>query len=780
MDLVNNAARFLFTKKTWGLVFAALLMFAIHAPARADRPCSGGDDNFARPIAAILQPNASLFNSNARFEVALNPYNDLATDITIRHSLGDRQLFRAITRLKTSNPNSTVVGQLPVSEGLGFSIQVAEGGSGYTEICTYGFRFQQGIVSYRTLAARAETREGGVHAGDATAWKAVTMQSPVPIFGGTVLPSPPSNMAGTTPAVLPVVPLPKLTEPELTKVASAYEYALLAEAVYSGRTPITLDTRAGTIRWQQSDRQIQTFPGTNFGLGFKASTYWRRDSVSRKVVCAVVFAGTDLPDPVDWANNIRQAEGSLAAEYEQGAMYAAKVSSGACRTASKIVLVGHSLGGGIAQYAFAKTGGIHETWTFNSAGLSVMNVTKALEWMPYIGSARVSNLIAQAYDAADGKMLIGHEPASVTGVQLTTPLRVPVYGFRLPHLIDVISEGIGIQRDYCLAAGGCEGKEGAQLVSQTADAANARRTLSPRQAIYSSIGFSGDSRWLVSTDGFELRVSETSTLADHRILKTIRSQENTGSGGPFLGTRDGRKLFTGDDGLAVWDTSTWSPIYHVRYPITGSNLFDGHTVIDLSRDEKTLYGGSIDCVVRSIDPSNGKVNLETRVFSGKAFCGHAISVQGGLVASYELEKGGLEIKFTSLPTVSLGTWSLTASARTYSAKFSPDGAILALGLKDGNIELWDVHSRKMLRRVFFGDGPVMGVAFLSSGKQFIAGSLKANDLKIFDTATGNLLISFPYGSAPFSWTIAISPDGKWLAAAEGKNVHVWNLKKLGL
>ncbi len=557
---MTNATRFLFTRKTWCLVFAALLMVTIHAPARADSPCSGGDDNFARPIAAILQPNASAYNPNGRFEVAMKSNADLTTDITIGHSLGDRKLFRAITRLKTSNPSSAVVGQLPVSEGLGFSIRVAEGGSGYTEICTYGFRFQQGIVSYRLLAARAETRDGGVHAGDVTAWNSVSeptasitqphsfdgtyyqesyrfgfsvtgnqgfatvsnsptykpgdvmlsftpsspktfsgqqlctdgkfhpvtgtladdgsidmviqgcfprrykmvrqgnptpapgSQSPLAIFGGSALPSPPSNMAGTTPAVAPVLPLPKLTEPELTKVASAYEYALLAEAVYSGRTPITLDTRAGTIRWQQSDRQIQTFPGTNFGLGFKASTYWRRDSVSRKVVCAVVFAGTDFPDPVDWANNIRQAEGSLAAEYEQGAMYAAKVSSGACRTASKIVLVGHSLGGGIAQYAFAKTGGIHETWTFNSAGLYWM---KTLELMPYIGSARVSNLIAQAYDATDGKKLIGHEPASVTGMLLTTPIRVPVYGFRLPHLIDVISEGIGIQRDYCLAAGDC-------------------------------------------------------------------------------------------------------------------------------------------------------------------------------------------------------------------------------------------------------------------------------------------------------------------------------------
>jgi hypothetical protein len=169
-----NAARFFFTKKTWSLVFAALFMLTIHAPARADLPCSGGDDYHARPIAANLQPYASVFNPNGHFEVAMKSNTDLTTDITINHSLGVRQLFRSITRLKSSFPQSVVLGKLPVSEGIGFSLEIAEGGSGLTHICTYGFRFQQGVVSYRTLAARMKDRNNVVVAvGDVTAWKSV-------------------------------------------------------------------------------------------------------------------------------------------------------------------------------------------------------------------------------------------------------------------------------------------------------------------------------------------------------------------------------------------------------------------------------------------------------------------------------------------------------------------------------------------------------------------------------------------------------------------------------
>lgn len=171
------AARFLSAKKPWGWVFAAHLMLAIQAPARADAPCSGGAESEARPIAATLQPNASAFDPSGRFEITMQSSGDQTTDIYVRHLVGSREIFRAITRLQSS-PSAVVVGRLAASEGLGFSLLVEEGGSGYRQVCTYGFRFQQdGVVSYRTLAARAVTRGGGIFAGEVTDWKSVLDQT---------------------------------------------------------------------------------------------------------------------------------------------------------------------------------------------------------------------------------------------------------------------------------------------------------------------------------------------------------------------------------------------------------------------------------------------------------------------------------------------------------------------------------------------------------------------------------------------------------------------------
>lgn len=186
-----SAAPFLFKKNLLRWTLSALLMFAIEVPARADKPCSGGDEVVARPIAAALQQNVSAFNPSGRFELNIKSSGAPTNDIyVVRHLVGRSELFRAMTGLQ-SLLYTAVVGRLPASEGLGFSIQVADGGSGYGEVCTYGFRFQNGVVSYRTLAASGRTRGGGKFAGDVTDWKPALTQAQQP-------PSPPTAAARPT------------------------------------------------------------------------------------------------------------------------------------------------------------------------------------------------------------------------------------------------------------------------------------------------------------------------------------------------------------------------------------------------------------------------------------------------------------------------------------------------------------------------------------------------------------------------------------------------------
>ena len=182
------AARFLSKEYSWSLALATLLIFAIHAPAQADEPCDGEEDAVAQPIARALQSNASAFNPDGRFEVTLQTSTGTTfpTDVYLRHVRGGSELFRTVNRVQ-SEIRTAKVGLLPAGEGSGFSLQISEGGSGYNQMCTYGFRFQNGAVFYRTLAANAASRNyetgiwsGYIFPGEVTNWKSVLVQAQQP------------------------------------------------------------------------------------------------------------------------------------------------------------------------------------------------------------------------------------------------------------------------------------------------------------------------------------------------------------------------------------------------------------------------------------------------------------------------------------------------------------------------------------------------------------------------------------------------------------------------
>lgn len=84
----------------------------------------------------------------------------------------------------------------------------------------------------------------------------------------------------------------------------------------------------------------------------------------------VVFRGTRPEVLQDWENNASQGAGFDSSYYEK----AVNIGNNIARTGSKIDIVGHSLGGGLASAAGMASG--EATWTFNAAGLNSGTVTK--------------------------------------------------------------------------------------------------------------------------------------------------------------------------------------------------------------------------------------------------------------------------------------------------------------------------------------------------------------------------------------------------------------------
>jgi len=109
--------------------------------------------------------------------------------------------------------------------------------------------------------------------------------------------------------------------------------------------------------------------------------------------------------------------------------------------------------------------------------------------------------------------------------------------------------------------------------------------------------------------------------------------------------------------------------------------------------------------------------------------------------------------------------------------FSPDGKHLVAGTSDGKIQIWDVEAGET-RTVFQQKDFVHAIVFRPDGESFATGD--EGKVNLWGLPSGKLLKSLPIESGDVS-SIAISPDGTWLAAAGrlkgGKGgVALWNLE----
>jgi WD40 repeat protein len=246
-------------------------------------------------------------------------------------------------------------------------------------------------------------------------------------------------------------------------------------------------------------------------------------------------------------------------------------------------------------------------------------------------------------------------------------------------------------------------------------------------------------------------------------------------------TPDGRSIVgrSFDGGVRVWDAASGSIVHTFTGQASGQNVVivpSGRTALAGSEDGSVvawdLSGKQrLGRAVRWSSPQKGCVDTPCQ----------AIDPQSTLMATTQADGTTALIDLRRLRLLDTLPAKNGSATYPYAVAFLPDGRTLATGGINGNVTLWDVRTRSVVRTLHLPD-PVRQVAISPDGELLASQTqgLADSDAKVEvrDLSSEKLLYSHRvrYGAGG----VYFSPDGRALAALgccePDSSIVVWNAR----
>jgi WD40 repeat protein/uncharacterized caspase-like protein len=310
-----------------------------------------------------------------------------------------------------------------------------------------------------------------------------------------------------------------------------------------------------------------------------------------------------------------------------------------------------------------------------------------------------------------------------------------------------------------------------------------------------SVAFSPDGK-LLAAEGSESSINLWNVQTG-KLARTLKKSDSPYETLAFAFSPDSRLLaiagaeINAEKNISLWDVQKGALVRNIKgqkKPKSTSDpaypVYQAFEIVSVafSPDGQRLAAGISDNTIRLWEPKSGKLIRTIQGRAGKAAQPLVFSTDSKMLAAIASDGSvgtGRTVSVWNADTGELLRSLEDQSGAALSLTFSPEGIKLGSGSVEDTVNLWDMKAGRLVRSLN-GRSPTLvpSVAMSPDGKMLAARSTSAfgpGNIKLWDVETGSLIRTLSDIAKKYGEAVVFSPRGDLIASVDGNSVKIWEV-----